>query len=167
MCTPSDAGTAPILARHCAARTPARLPSRSAHGLHCCQPRRSTVGHLTLDQSIGVRIPTGLPSCNSTRFPSAVPAHPDGAITHTGNLSSLCQTLCERIMSFIMGRVLLIAVLMALCVVVHAENGPPRAKIVSIKKHAQGRVTYWEGRVPIFDGNPVYDITLRWNNKTY
>jgi len=70
-------------------------------------------------------------------------------------------------MSFIMGRVLLIAVLMALCVVVHAENGPPTAKIVSIKKHAQGRVTYWEGRVPIFDGNPVYDITLRWNNKTY
>src|SRR5262249_57360612 len=70
-------------------------------------------------------------------------------------------------MSFIMGRVLLVAVLMAPFVVVHAENGPPTAKIVSIKKHAQGRVTYWEGRVPIFDGNPVYDITLRWNNKTY
>jgi len=70
-------------------------------------------------------------------------------------------------MSFIMRRVLLIAVLMAPFVVVHAENGPPRAKIVSIKKHAQGRVTYWEGRVPIFDGNPVYDITMRWNNKTY
>jgi hypothetical protein len=70
-------------------------------------------------------------------------------------------------MNPIMRRVLLIAVLVTPLVALHAEHGPPTAKVVSIKKHAQGRVVHWEGRVPIFDGNPVYDITLRWNNKTY
>jgi hypothetical protein len=70
-------------------------------------------------------------------------------------------------MSLTMRSVLLIAGLVASFVAVHAEKGRPTAKVVSIQKHAQGRVAYWEGRVPIFDGNPVYDITLRWNNKMY
>jgi hypothetical protein len=41
------------------------------------------------------------------------------------------------------------------------------AKIESIKAHKQGRIAYWEGRVPIFDGYPLYDITLTLARKKY
>jgi hypothetical protein len=48
-----------------------------------------------------------------------------------------------------------------------AEEGLETAKVLSIQNHSQGRITHWEGRVPIFDGQPVYDITLQWKEKKY
>jgi hypothetical protein len=40
-----------------------------------------------------------------------------------------------------------------------ADEGLQKARVVSIKKYSQGRIVFWEGRTPIFDGNPLYDIT--------
>jgi len=34
------------------------------------------------------------------------------------------------------------------------------AKVVSVKEYDQGRIAYWDGRVPIYDHRPFYDITL-------
>jgi hypothetical protein len=66
-----------------------------------------------------------------------------------------------------MHRRLLAAMLMTAFVAGFAEEGPQTAKVVSIKKHPQGRIAHWEGHTPVFDGNPVYDITLQWNHKKY
>jgi hypothetical protein len=66
-----------------------------------------------------------------------------------------------------MRRLLLAAMLMTAFVAGFAEQGLQTAKVVSIKKHPQGRIAHWEGRTPVFDGYPVYDITLQWNNKKY
>src|SRR5215510_2309829 len=41
------------------------------------------------------------------------------------------------------------------------------AKVLAVKKYDQGRIARWEGRVPIFDGYPFYDITLALNDKKY
>jgi hypothetical protein len=48
-----------------------------------------------------------------------------------------------------------------------ADEGLQKARVVSIKKYSQGRIVFWEGRTPIFDGNPLYDITLDWQGKKY
>jgi len=48
-----------------------------------------------------------------------------------------------------------------------AQTGMQTASIVAIKSHPQGRIAHWEGRTPIYDGNPIYDITLQLNNKNY
>ena len=66
-----------------------------------------------------------------------------------------------------MHRPLLAAMLMMAFVAGFAEKGPQTAKVVFIKKHPHGRIAHWEGRTPVFDGNPVYDITLQWNNKKF
>jgi len=66
-----------------------------------------------------------------------------------------------------MCRLLLTTVLMVSLGMAFAETEPQTAKVVSVKKHAQGRIAHWEGRTPVYDGNPVYDITLQWNNKKY
>jgi hypothetical protein len=34
------------------------------------------------------------------------------------------------------------------------------AKVVAVKAYDRGRIAFWEGRVPIYDGYPFYDITL-------
>jgi hypothetical protein len=34
------------------------------------------------------------------------------------------------------------------------------AKILSVKAYEQGRIAFWEGRSPVYDGYPFYDITL-------
>jgi hypothetical protein len=47
-----------------------------------------------------------------------------------------------------------------------ADEGLRKARVVSIKKYSQGRIVFWEGRTPIFDGNPLY-ITLEWQGKKY
>ena len=73
----------------------------------------------------------------------------------------------RRIITVTMYKFLLIAMVVIAFVASVAEKSPQTAKVVSIKKHAQGRIAHWEGRTPIFDGSPVYDITLKWNNKTY
>jgi hypothetical protein len=41
------------------------------------------------------------------------------------------------------------------------------AKVLAIKNHDHGRIAYWEGRVPIYDGYPLYDITLLSAGKKY
>jgi hypothetical protein len=41
------------------------------------------------------------------------------------------------------------------------------ATIESVKAYKQGRIAYWEGRVPIYDGYPFYDITLAVAQKKY
>ena len=84
----------------------------------------------------------------------------------TNRLACLAYAL-GRIISLIMHRIFLIAMLMTAFVLPFAENGPQSARVVAIKKHPQGRIAHWEGRTPVFDGNPVYDITLHWNNKKY
>jgi hypothetical protein len=48
-----------------------------------------------------------------------------------------------------------------------ADEGLRKARVVSIKEYSQGRIAFWEGRTPIFDGNPLYDITLEWQGKKY
>jgi|KBSMisStandDraft_5_1062788.scaffolds.fasta_scaffold95762_3 hypothetical protein len=45
--------------------------------------------------------------------------------------------------------------------VASAADGVQTAKIVAIKKHAQGRIVSWQGNSPAFDGYPFYDIILR------
>jgi len=63
-------------------------------------------------------------------------------------------------------KLVLAAMLMVAFVPAFAAE-PQTAKVVSIQKHPQGRIAFWEGRTPVFDGNPVYDITIHWNNKRY
>jgi len=48
-----------------------------------------------------------------------------------------------------------------------ADEGLRKARVVSIKKYSQGRIVFWEGHTPIFDGNPLYDITLDWQGTKY
>jgi len=58
-------------------------------------------------------------------------------------------------------------VIVATALLASAGDGLQKAKVVSVQKHAQGRIVFWEGRVPVFDGYPVYDITLDWKGKNY
>lgn len=51
--------------------------------------------------------------------------------------------------------------------VASAADGVQTAKIVAIKKHAEGRIVSWQGNLPAFDGYPFYDIILEWNGKNY
>jgi hypothetical protein len=62
---------------------------------------------------------------------------------------------------------LIIVVLMAAVLSAAADQGSQTAKVVSIKKHAEGRIVSWSGHSPIFDGYPFYDLTLEWNGKSY
>jgi len=64
-------------------------------------------------------------------------------------------------------RLIIIVLLMAAGVTALADQGPQTAKIVSVRKHAQGRIVSWAGHTPIFDGYPFYDLTLKWNGKNY
>jgi hypothetical protein len=41
------------------------------------------------------------------------------------------------------------------------------AKVLAVKAYDQGRIAFWEGRVPIYDGYPFYDITLVLDQKKY
>lgn len=41
------------------------------------------------------------------------------------------------------------------------------AQVVAVKDYDRGRIVRWEGRVPIFDDYPFYDITLSLDNKKY
>jgi len=50
---------------------------------------------------------------------------------------------------------------------VPADAPVEKAKVVDIKDYAQGRVRNWAGHVPIYDGYPVYDITLDVAGKKY
>jgi hypothetical protein len=41
------------------------------------------------------------------------------------------------------------------------------AKVLTVKAHERGRIAHWEGRVPIYDDYPFYDITLLIGQKKY
>jgi hypothetical protein len=41
------------------------------------------------------------------------------------------------------------------------------AQVLSIKKYERGRISYWEGGIPIYDDYPVYDISIKVAEKTY
>ena len=66
-----------------------------------------------------------------------------------------------------MSHAILVLSLAAALISASDEQSLQSAKILSIQKHPQGRINHWEGRVPIFDGQPVYDITLLWNHRKY
>jgi hypothetical protein len=53
-----------------------------------------------------------------------------------------------------------ILILLSVSTLIFAAEDNRMAKVVSVKEYDQGRIAYWEGRVPIFDHRPVYDITL-------
>jgi hypothetical protein len=50
---------------------------------------------------------------------------------------------------------------------VKAEEPLLTAKIANVKEYKQGRIAYWEGNVPIYDGRPFYDLTLVLGDKKY
>ena len=41
------------------------------------------------------------------------------------------------------------------------------AEILAVKAHDNGRIAFWEGKTPIYDGYPFYDITLSVGQKKY
>jgi len=53
-----------------------------------------------------------------------------------------------------------ILILLSVSTLIFAAEDNRMAKIVSVKEYDQGRIAYWEGRVPIYDHRPFYDITL-------
>ena len=50
---------------------------------------------------------------------------------------------------------------------VYAASDVKTAKVLSVKAYDRGRIAFWEGRVPIYDGYPFYDITLALGQKKY
>jgi hypothetical protein len=42
-----------------------------------------------------------------------------------------------------------------------------KAKIVDVVKYDKGRIMYWTGMSPVFDRQPVYDITLQLDGRSY
>ena len=66
-----------------------------------------------------------------------------------------------------MKRIAVTVLLISAAMIALADQGPQTAKVVAIKKHAQGRIVSWSGHSPIFDGYPFYDVTLEWNGKKY
>lgn len=41
------------------------------------------------------------------------------------------------------------------------------AKLLAVKAYDHGRIAFWEGRVPVYDGYPFYDLTLAVGQKKY
>jgi len=50
---------------------------------------------------------------------------------------------------------------------VYAADDVKTAKVLAVKAYDRGRIAFWEGRVPIYDGYPFYDITLALDQKKY
>jgi hypothetical protein len=48
-----------------------------------------------------------------------------------------------------------------------AADDVKTAKVLAVKAYDRGRIAFWEGRVPIYDGYPFYDITLALDQKKY
>jgi hypothetical protein len=51
--------------------------------------------------------------------------------------------------------------------ILYASDNIKTAKVLSVKAYHRGRIAFWEGRVPIYDGYPFYDITLDLDQKKY
>ena len=62
-----------------------------------------------------------------------------------------------------------VAILILLMVtnLVFAAEVNRTATVVTVKKYDQGRIAYWDGRIPIYDHRPFYDITLSVGTKKY
>src|SRR5919201_886827 len=54
-----------------------------------------------------------------------------------------------------------------LTALVVAADEVKTAKVLSVKTYERGRIAYWEGRAPIYDDYPFYDITLSLDDKKY
>jgi hypothetical protein len=50
---------------------------------------------------------------------------------------------------------------------VYAASDVRTAEVLAVKAYDRGRIAFWEGRVPIYDGYPFYDITLVLDQKKY
>jgi hypothetical protein len=59
------------------------------------------------------------------------------------------------------------SVLVLIATALWAAEAPQTAYVKAVKEYSRGRIAYWEGNVPIYDGYPFYDITLAVNDKTY
>jgi hypothetical protein len=66
-----------------------------------------------------------------------------------------------------MKRLVLPVVTMLLLTSLFAAEDVKTAKVVAVKAYDRGRIAFWEGRVPIYDGYPFYDITLALDQKKY
>ena len=66
-----------------------------------------------------------------------------------------------------MKRLVLPVVTMLLLTSLFAAEDVKTAKVVAVKAYDRGRIAFWEGRVPIYDGYPFYDITLAFDQKKY
>jgi hypothetical protein len=60
-----------------------------------------------------------------------------------------------------------IATVLLMASVLYAADNIKTAKVLSVKAYDRGRIAFWEGRVPIYDGYPFYDITLLLDQKKY
>jgi hypothetical protein len=50
---------------------------------------------------------------------------------------------------------------------VYAASEVKTAEVLAVKAYDRGRIAFWEGRVPIYDGYPFFDITLVLDQKKY
>lgn len=62
---------------------------------------------------------------------------------------------------------ILVVTLLLMIAAAFASDDVKTAKVLAVKKYDQGRIAYFEGRVPIFDGYPFYDITIELGQKKY
>ena len=60
-----------------------------------------------------------------------------------------------------------IAAVLLLTSLLQAADDVRTAKVLAVKAYDRGRIAFWEGRVPIYDGYPFYDITLTLDQKKY
>ena len=63
--------------------------------------------------------------------------------------------------------VILFTSMLIMTSLVYAADDVKTAKVLAVKAYDRGRIAFWEGRVPIYDGYPFYDITLALDQKKY
>src|ERR1700674_995488 len=61
--------------------------------------------------------------------------------------------------------VLPISSMLLMTSLVCAAGDVKTAKVLAVKAYDRGRIAFWEGRVPIYDGYPFYDIPLTLDQK--
>jgi hypothetical protein len=66
-----------------------------------------------------------------------------------------------------MGRAVISMVILLLVTSFSSADDPQTARVLAVKAHENGRIAFWEGRTPIYDGYPLYDITLLIGQKKY
>jgi len=67
---------------------------------------------------------------------------------------------CERIQSSMKRIGIPIVSMLLMTSLLSAASDVKTAKVLAVKAYDRGRIAFWEGRVPIYDGYPFYDITL-------